>query len=185
MSAPSDNKQAGAFAIRSPLARWRPWVSDGVWIAHESHVLFGKLSALMPRNGWWKLGPGGAEIVPDKTSPDLASMMVAVGASLGHCVVERGEYERSESVEAAAEIAGSRLVEAVGDDGQLWLFDQDIIEAADHRHEWEWRLAPDPTRGTAVVAHLLIGVDRKGRARFALMPRKPDEFPDVYAEAAS
>lgn len=160
--------EAGALPVRSPLYRQRPWVSDAIWIAHESHPLFGRLAAIMPSPGRWTLVDGGAEHTGLET-PDLAGMMATLVATSTPCVVHHDTYERADSMEAAAAQVGNRPpVEVLDPDGRAWLFDHDIVEgAAGYIPGWSWRIALHRDRAC------LVGFDRKDRPRFCLAALEP------------
>lgn len=156
----------GAMSVRSPLIRHRPWLSDRTWIAHESLTVFVRLAGLMPRNGWWVLGEGGATHRDDVEAPDLEAKVVELVGRSEPCVINFDEYQRTADSRAAmhAAIEISQRAEVIDQQGDVWIFNQDHIEVATLQQDpWTWRLAPERD-GAA-----LIGIDRKGRPRFVLM----------------
>lgn len=172
MTAPADPKAAhgwGAMPMRSPVIRSRPWISDTIWIAHESHQLFGHIAALTPTDGWWSLGTD-AGLNPQpvdsaRKHPDLKAFMADAHRQSQPCVIHHPDYQRVEDKTEAMDMAleGAQLVEAMAEDGTVYRFSHDITEAATALEpSWTWRIRPDHIGAT------LVAVDRKGRPRFAV-----------------
>lgn len=161
---------AGAMTIRSPLLRQRPWVSDDVWIAHESLQLFDRLAGLMPRNGWWRLtaadGEMGAEFEPERPGTDLVALVERLAATAQPCVVAHDDYQWSDSRESAMAVSGTQTLEVLDGDLARWEFDHDLLAPLVHTNtDWTWKLAPH-ARSAALVAF-----DRKDRPRYVLMSK--------------
>ncbi len=160
----------GGLVVRSPLIRMRPWVSDGVWCAHESLPLFAPIAARMGTPGWWRLTADGAELAVVQTPPpDLGASMGGWAANAEVCVVRLDEYERFGSSDDAAlsAVARDQPVEVLDQSGRVWLFDGHLIEAATlrldgKRAEMAWRITVDGARA------FLVGFDHKNRPRFAM-----------------
>lgn len=153
--------------MRSPMARHRPWISDQFWIAHESLPAFDRIAALFGRNGWWRLGEGGATLIEGKTAPDLSEFMSKAMADSVPAVVHAPDYEFQDSTEAAMQSLmtdGVQLVEALTPEGGVHWFVHDVIVVLSYAKgsQWEWRIA------TGATGAMLLAVDRKGRPRLLL-----------------
>lgn len=165
----------GALPVRSSLARVRPWVTDGVFIAHESLPLFTLLAGQMGRNGWWRMTSAGlvSQAPPTGPVPDVAAFITRHVEASTSCVVEQPDYERLSDKEAAAARAladdGPR-VEVLDPDGRVWHFNPEYIEAATFNQTgWSWRIAPALDAVAAGPRNVvLIGLDRKDRPRFVV-----------------
>jgi len=161
--------------VRSVMLRDRPWVCDGVFIAHESLTLFQHFARLMPTRGYWRLGPDGFKKEPRELTLSLVRFMAGIDAASEPCLLDLAPYERFATIEEAADHAGEQVVEAVAGCG-TWHFDYDIVAAAtvgprgelDTSAEWSWRLAEHAVVDGESGA-VLIGYDHKDRQRFAVM----------------
>lgn len=163
-----------AMPFRSPLTRERPWVADGVWIAHEALTVFTHLAGTMPRNGRWKMTEHGPVHIGD--SPLRLAEFVADALDRSEpCVVHHDAYQRTPSREEAVESAATRsqVVEVLDLDAQPWGFDHALVEVATlGQTRWSWRIAAGIRPGAA-----LVGLDHKSRPRFVLacLTPKADE----------
>lgn len=169
----------GAMRINPRLIRQRPWVSDGSWIAHESLPLISHLAAILPTNGRWQMteqGPIKRDDWPDAT--DLVAALNEATSTAGPCVVNWPTYERQETRELAAQsaLAGEQMVEVLDADGQTWLFDNDVVEVLTATSRGERRDDISFRLGFLGEVPALVGIDRKGRARFILAAQAPVEL---------
>lgn len=171
------SSKSGAFKVRSLVFRHRPWLSDGVWIAHEALPLFSRLAAILPSPGRWQFTESGP--VPTKvegSAPDLTQKMRDLVGRATPCVLEPVDYQwrNNPSDAAVAALEAPQLVRVIAADGHPWTFDADIVNGATATRTdgWTWKFA-GPTAGSGKGA-ALVGFDRKNRPRFALAAMAPE-----------
>jgi len=152
--------------VNSPLRRQRPWISDGVWVAHEALPLFQPMAQMLTHNGVWKLRQGGPVQLPGLNPGGLVEAMDGLAVAAQPCVVRDmpAEYADSSDDLSDALVYDQRL-QVLDSDGGLWSYNLSITTTATMNQDgWSWKLAPNPTGMT------LVGFDRKDRIRFALAP---------------
>ena len=170
---------AAAMPVRSVLYRARPWLSDGVWIAHESLQMFDRIAALLTHNGTWRLAHGGPRMVTGLNTPDLtaaveAAFAAAVPATLAPVDFATAEPQPGEDWRNAAYATIGQRIEAlaVNEAGApvRALFDHSIVYGADcyTTRRLTWQMT---TTGTP----MLVGVDRKDRPRFVVASKRGAE----------
>lgn len=173
-------ESAAGMVLRMPLYRERPWISDGVWIAHESHPIFGELARRLPFPGAWVFDPAdGSPRKVKATAPPIGTFVAVVLACSEPCVVEPTEYVRQATTEEAMQNVGAQVLDVIDSAGRVWRFDHDPIHGAVAHPSvhLSWRLAP-PGDGIRQKFPVLIGLDRKDRPRFAVAGLTPETEPE-------
>lgn len=154
--------------VLSPLIRVRPWISDNVFIAHESLPLFHRIAQVLPSNGWWRLTSTGAESLPGRAFPDLDAEIRARAVASVPCRVDMAPREAFPTRDAAMTTTEPAAVDVITDAGTLARVDQRYLDSA--YMDLRWQL--DDTPGCPVV----VGFDHKDRPRFAVacLTEEPD-----------
>lgn len=165
---------AGAFPVRSPLWRARPWVSDGVWCAHESLMLVSRLAALMPHNGLWQLTADGAVAVGDGPVPPIPTIVdqladIAVPAMIPDPVIPLVDLPDDHDIGRDGWQLEDRPVEVIDETGGRWTVDGTILRSlanpGSSRLPADWRWGITQRDDTSAC---LVGRDRKDRPRLVL-----------------
>lgn len=180
----SDHDHVGVcgFPMRGRLIRQRPWLSDTVWIAHESLPGFAPLAALLTHRGMWTMTKDGPTPAPQPLPADLHldQWITEATARSVPAVVEPVDLELASSLEDLAGDLLEQTIDVLDDAGTRWTFNHSAVHVAAFRTTgWTWRLAT-PTHSTSAT---LIGIDHKHRPRFALASLTFDE-PDQPPAAA-
>lgn len=160
--------QTGAtgMPVRMPLVRARPWITDGVWCAHESHHAVAALAQQLPLNGWWRFTADGSERLDRGSWPDISAFMSDLDdRAVVPAGIEASPPTVAEDVDhITAEQIHEQRVYITMPDGSVHAANWAIVATFDGPATLTWRIAAPGERGPA----MLLGVDHKGRPRVAV-----------------
>lgn len=178
---PAGGPEQRAMAVRSVLIREGPWISDGIWIAHHTHPLFGRMHQLLPTNGVWRLtehGPQPEGVTPSKRLEEFITeaMDYRRPCVIGIVPDTTVDPDNLQLTDAGGPVP--KLFAVVDETtGDVHEFDANYTSAFDiyAGDDWTWHLT---NIGDQVM---LLGTDRKNRPRFLV----PSVITTVVEEPAA